>query len=41
MHSQTPLNTNLNINNEKQDCKTGTVCMRGTSGKEKEGEGRR
>jgi hypothetical protein len=23
-----PLNINLNINNEKQDCKIGTVCGR-------------
>jgi uncharacterized protein YbbC (DUF1343 family) len=26
----TSLNINLNINNEKQDCKIGTVCERET-----------
>jgi hypothetical protein len=40
IHWDTPLNTNLNINNERQDCKVGTVCMGGTSGRE-EGEWRR
>jgi hypothetical protein len=25
----TPLNINLNINNERQDCKIGTVCVWG------------
>jgi hypothetical protein len=26
IHLETPLNINLNINNEKQGCKVGTVC---------------
>jgi hypothetical protein len=26
IHWDTPLNINLNINNENQDCKVGTVC---------------
>jgi hypothetical protein len=34
----TPLNVNLNINNEKQDCKIGTVCVEGTSRRVKEGD---
>jgi hypothetical protein len=43
IHWDIPLNINLNINNENQDCKIGTVCVGGeggTSGKE-EGEGKR
>jgi hypothetical protein len=39
IHWEIPLNINLNINNEKQDCKIGTMCMGGTSGR-REGEGR-
>jgi hypothetical protein len=26
-HRDTPLNTDLNINDERQDCKIGTVCV--------------
>jgi hypothetical protein len=42
IHWETPLNINLNINNERQDCKVGIVyvCWGGTSERE-EGEWRR
>jgi hypothetical protein len=37
MHTETPLNINLNINNERQDCKNRySMCLEGTSGR---GEG--
>jgi hypothetical protein len=26
-HEETPLNIDLNINNERQDCKIGAVCV--------------
>jgi hypothetical protein len=29
IHRETPLNINLNINNERQDCKIGTICISG------------
>jgi hypothetical protein len=35
IHRETPLNIDLNINNKRQDCKTGTVCGGGLA----EGEG--
>jgi hypothetical protein len=37
IHRETPLNINLNINNERQDYKIGTVG--GTSGRERVNEG--
>jgi hypothetical protein len=27
IHRETPLNIGLNINNERQDCKIGSVCV--------------
>jgi hypothetical protein len=36
IRSETPLNINLNINNEIQDCKIGTVC--GEEGNNTKGE---
>jgi hypothetical protein len=33
------LNTNLDINNERQDCKIGTVGVRGTVGRGRANEG--
>jgi hypothetical protein len=39
IHRETPLNINLNINNERQDYKIGTVCVGCTSRRGK-GEGR-
>jgi hypothetical protein len=32
-HRETPLNINLNINNERQDCKIGIVCWGVTYGR--------
>jgi hypothetical protein len=37
IHWDTPLNINLNINNEKQDCKISTVCGRVLVGRGSEG----
>jgi hypothetical protein len=37
-HREIPLNIDLEINNEKQDCKIGTVCV-GTCGGGKMNEG--
>jgi hypothetical protein len=29
VHRETPVNTDVGINNERQDCKIGTVCIEG------------
>jgi hypothetical protein len=36
IHRETPLNINSDINNKRQDCKIGTVCVWGTCGGEGE-----
>jgi hypothetical protein len=41
MHLKTPLNIDLNINNESQDCKIGTVYLWGGDFWEGESERRR
>jgi hypothetical protein len=39
IHGETPLNNDLGIKNEKQDCKVGIICVWGTCGRGRVNEG--
>jgi hypothetical protein len=38
IHRETPSNINLNINNERKDCKIGIVCVAGVTNGRGKGE---